>query len=467
MTRQIPGALLVLAAVALAPAWASAQTAVPDTFLHGVPAGAKQATPISLSLADAVARGLDHNLAVLEEEQRVSAAQGSRAKALSEALPHANGNVTQIQEEISPAAFGFSALPGLVLPPVIGPFGVFDARLSVSAPIFDQGALADVRRETSLLRAEEHTLKNSRELVVLAVANLYMQALADASRVDSTRAEVATADALLTLATDERSAGVASGIDVLRQHVQLDGARQRLIAAENELAKQKLRLARAIGLPTGQTFDLTDQLIFAALPQMDEATALAQAYAQREDVRSAEGRVAAAAAARASAEDSGRPTVHLDADYGAIGPSASTAHSTFTIAANLHVPLFQGGNVKGKVQQADAEDRQRQAELDDLKAGVYYDVEGALLDLHAAESAVEVATEGRALATEQLAQARDRFSAGVSSTIEVVQAQDALAAASDRYISALYAHLVAKAGLARALGVDEKTFAAYLGGRQE
>jgi outer membrane protein TolC len=470
MTRWTSGALLVLAAVAIAPASASAQSAaaaLPDVFLHGVPAGQRQASPLTLSLSGAVARGLEHNLVVLAQEQRVSFAEGGRWKALSETLPRVSGHVTEIREEISPAAFGFTGLPGLDLPPVIGPFNVFDARVSVSAPVLDRSALADVRKETALLRAEEHTLKNARELVILAVANLYVQTLADASRLDNSRADVATAEALFTLATDQRAAGVAAGIDVLRQHVQLESARQKLIAVENELAKQKLRLARAIGLPAGQAFELTDALVFTPAPHMDEDAALAEAYAQREDVKSAEARVAAAAAGRASAGSLGLPTVHLDGDYGAIGPSASSAHSTFTLAANLRVPIFQGGNVRGKVLQADADRRQRQAELDDLKAGVYYDVQAALLDLHAAESAVDVATQGRALAVEQLAQARDRFSAGVTSTIEVVQAQDALAAASDRYISALYAHLVAKAELARALGVDERGFAVFLGGRQE
>lgn len=471
MTRRTPVALVVLAAaVALTPAPASAQSpavALPETFLHGVPAGQRQAAPLALSLADAVARGLEHNLVILEQEQRVSSADGGRWKTLSDALPHVNGHVTEIREEISPAAFGFTGLPGLELPPVIGPFNVFDARVSVSAPLLDRSALADVHKETALVSAEEHTLKNARALVILAVANLYVQALADASRVDNTRADVATAEALLTLATDQRAAGVAAGIDVVRQHVQLDSTRQKLIAVENELAKQKLRLARAIGLPAGQAFDLTDALVFAAAPTLNEDAALAQAYAQREDVKSAEARVAAATAGRASAGSLSLPTVHLDGDYGAIGLSASTAHSTFTLAANLRVPIFQGGSVKGKVMQAEADRRQRQAELDDLKAGVYYDVEAALLDLHAAESAVDVATQGRALAADQLAQARDRFSAGVTSTIEVVQAQDAVAAANDRYISALYAHLIAKAGLARALGVDERGFTPYLGGRQE
>jgi outer membrane protein TolC len=357
-------------------------------------------------------------------------------------------------------------LPGLTLPPVLGPFNVFDARLSASYALLDTSARADVRRETALLNAEQHTLKNARELVILAVANLYVETLADASRVENTRADVAMAETLMTLATDQRAAGVAAGIDVLRQHVQLEATRQRLIAVENELAKQKLRLARAVGLPPGQAFDLTDPLIFRASPPLDAETALAQAYAQREDVQSAEARVTAAEADRASAAGLGHPTLRLDGDFGAIGASPSTADHTYTLAANVRVPLFDGGNVKGKVTQADAERRRRQAELDDLKAGVSYDVEAALLDLHAAESAVAVATSGRDLAAEQLTQARDRFSAGVADTIAVVQAQDALSAASDRYIAALYAHALAKGGLARAIGADEKGFAAFLGGQR-
>ena len=327
-------------------------------------------------------------------------------------------------------------------------------------------ALNSLRADNALLRAEQYTYKSTREWVVLVVANFYLQAVADASRVQAATAQVSTAASLAQLADDQRTAGVVAGIDVLRQQVELASARQRLIVAENAAEKDKLSLARAIGLPASQTFALTDRIPYAASPVLTLEQAIALAYSERDDLRSAEARADAARSARQAAVGGALPTVHLDADYGLLGSSVSTTKKTYTVAASVHVPLFEGGSTRGKVEQADAELRQREAEVADLKAGVQYELAAALLDLTAADAAVDVARGGESLARQQLEQAQDRFRAGVANTIELVQAQDALTSASDHYIASLYAHNLAKATLARALGVVEARFAEFVGGQR-
>jgi outer membrane protein TolC len=133
----------------------------------------------------------------------------------------------------------------------------------------------------------------------------------------------------------------------------------------------------------------------------------------------------------------------------------------------VHMPLFQGGTVSGKIEQADADLRQREAELADLRAGVEFEISAALLDLKAADAAVEVARTGESLARQQLEQAEDRFRSGVASSIELVQAQEALAVASDQFIADVYGHNIAKASLARALGVAETSVADFVRGQQK
>src|SRR5262249_40281630 len=155
--------------------------------------------------------------------------------------------VRQSEQVVNLAAFGFTGFPGI--PQVIGPFGVFDARLGLSTPLIDVSASRTARAASETLSAETFAVRNARELVVLAVANLYFEALADAGGVDAAKTEVATAETLVTLAQDQQASGVVAGIEVLRQQVELQAARQRQIAAENQLAKHKLELARAIGLP--------------------------------------------------------------------------------------------------------------------------------------------------------------------------------------------------------------------------
>jgi len=167
-----------------------------------------------------------------------------------------------------------------------------------------------------------------------------------------------------------------------------------------------------------------------------------------------------------SARGNSLPSLHLDADYGGLGSSVSTVERTFTVAADVRVPIFDGGSTRGKVTQADADLKARQSELEDLRAGVRADVTAALLDLQAADAGVQVARSARSLATQQLEQAQDRVRAGVTNTIELAQAQEEEVIATERYISSVHAHLLAKAAMARALGQVQQRFLQLVGGQQ-
>jgi outer membrane protein TolC len=285
------------------------------------------------------------------------------------------------------------------------------------------------------------------------------------SRIDAARAQLQTAQALYDLALDRRKAGVVAGIDVLRAQVQLQAQQQRLIVAENAVAKDKLALARAIGLPEGQEFALTDDMDYVPLPVTSKVTALESAYKNRGDYLAAQDRLKAAESQKKAAEGDGRPALDLDADYGDIGQKPWSSHGTFSVAARLRIPIFQGGRVRGKVLEADARLHQQQAQLEDLRARIYYEIQTAFLDLKAADDRVQVARSARDLAQEEISQIQDRFSAGVANTVEVVQGQEALASASDNYISSLYAYNLAKGALARAMGVAEGAYQQFLKGK--
>lgn len=462
MTRR--PAVLVLAA-ALFPAAVYAQTLAVASM---APASSAQtqamAQPTRLSLADAVARGLEYNVAVIVQEQQRRVASSQRLEALSALLPHASASVRQATQVINTAAFGFSGFGGL--PNLIGPFSTFDARVGVSAPILDASAhakLAASRAEETAANADYRTV---RETVALAVGNLYLQVLADTARVRSTESQVTTAEALVRLATDRNAAGVVARIDVVRQQVQLEAARAQAIAAGNQLAKRKLQLAHAIGLAASDTIELTDAATYRPAPELTLEAAIADAAAHRNDLKSAQARVESAGASREAAAHAAWPSLHIDADVGVLGLSAGSAERTYSVAAAVRVPLFEGGRTRARVEQAAAELRAREAELTNLDAGVRFEVRAAFLDVDAAAASVQVAQSGEALAGEELTQAEDRFRAGVASSIELVQAQDAVARASEQYIASVYAHNVAKAELARALGGVESRYLSFVTGRQ-
>jgi outer membrane protein TolC len=460
-------AALLAAAVAI-PVGAQTRSIAPSLppgspFLRGVPAPALSAQPLSLSIADAIRRALERNLAVLEAEERLGSAHGARLIALSDLLPHVSASMTESRRKSNLEAFGFP-LRG-EFPRIVGPFNVFDARVFATQALVDLAALNGARAEAHSLAAARHDYRSAREIVVLVAANLYLQTLAAAARAETARAQLGTAQALYTQAQDLRASGIVAGLDVVRAEVRLSGDRQRATAAANEFEKSKLQLARVIGLPVGQAFTLSDELPSVPVPEIGFEEALTRAYRDRPDYLAAQERFSAAAAQRSAVGAEVLPSLHLTADYGAIGLSAASALPTFNVTAAVNVPIFEGGRLQGRRLDADAVVRQRRAELDDLRAQIYYDVRTAFLDLQATGEELQTTTRARELATQQLEQSRDRFAAGVTSNIEVVQAQEAVTEANEQYIAALYGFSVAKALLARSVGTAESAVEKYLGGK--
>lgn len=434
-----------------------------NPLLGGVPSGKPTGGVLPLSLSDAIKRGLSYNLGALLGEQAIVATRGARLLALSQLLPKVTAGVQNSQQQVNLAAFGFEGFPGMKT--IVGPFNVFDVRASVSQSVLDFSALNRYRAENENIKASQYSNENTRDLVALVCASLYLQAAADNSRIEAVRSQVKTAQILYDLALDQKAAGVVPGIDVLRAQVKLQAEQQALIVAEEQFSKDKLALARAIGLPLGQEFALVDSLSYSAFPAMSLDEAAQRAYRDRPDYHSAMARVRAAENERKAARAGNLPTVGFNADYGDIGQRPWSSHGTFSVAANLRIPIFQGGSVRGRVLEADAALRQREVELEDLRGRIYYDIQNAFLDLKAASERVQVAQSALKLANEQLQQSQDRFSAGVTNNVEVVQAQEALATANENYISSLQAHSGAKLALARAIGISETAYEQFLRGK--
>lgn len=442
----------------------SSATALGRALLQGgVPSGAASADRLALSLHDALTRGLEHNLAIVVGAQRVREADAARWNAWSGLLPGASASLVKANNQINLQAYGFPVAPGQS--PIIGPFPFVDLRLRTQATL-SYAALEAGRSGNAMKAAADYANRDTRDQVVSALTALYLQVVATSSRIDAARAQLKTAQALYARAVTMKQAGTAAGIETTRAEVQVDAQQQRVIYFENELAKQKLQLARAIGLPLGQAFDIADTFPYRALDGMTLDNALQQALDNRADYKSAQQLVKAADAARQAAIGSLLPSVGLAADVGDIGPDWASGQRTFSVAAAVSVPLFQSGRERGRIVAADASLKQERAQLDDLRVRIEYDVRAALLDVTSAAERVRVARGAADLAALQLTQAQDRFAAGVASHIEVVYAQEAVATATDNLISSQLDHNLAKAALARALGVAERSTERFLGGQQ-
>lgn len=451
---------------ACTPAAAQERTGVPvpapsSPFWGGVPNGTATPQPLTLSLYDALKRALAHNLGVLAAEDAIDRASGARWIALSDLLPQVRGTIGETERKTNLEAFGFPLQPPF--PRVVGPFDVFDARLFIRQPVLDLRALNAARAEGHRVSAARQNYRSARDLIVLVAANLYLEAVAAGARVDAARAQLDTARALHNQALDMKAAGTVAGIDVLRAEVRVSTEQQRTTAAENAFEKAKLQLARMIGLPLRQEFTVGDAVPTLPLPQLSLEEIVAQAYERRPEFLAATERVKAAEADLRAAQSGYLPSLEVTGDYGVIGLTVGRSLPTFSVTGQVNVPLFEGGRTHGRAAQARADLDQRRAELEDLRASIYYSARAAFLDLKAAEEQLATATRARELAALQLTQARDRFAAGVASNLEVVQAQEAVAAAAEGYITALYDLNIAKALVLGAPGSLEQAIERYLG----
>jgi outer membrane protein TolC len=438
-----------------------------NRFQGSVPTGQATGTALPLSLKDAIDRALKYNLGVIESDQDTRAARSARLRSLNALLPNLSGRVSSTIQQVDLKALGFNFnFPGVSIPTLVGPFSVADARAYVTQQVFNWSDIKNWKSATQSEKAAQYNYKSDRDLVVLTASEAYLLVISDAATVDSTRVQVQTADALHQRAVDQRKAGVIASIDELRAQVELQTQQQRLISAQNQLAIDKLALARVVGLPTGQDFQLTDAVPYAPLVGVTLDEALKRAYDTRPDYFAAKSQVRAAELARQAAAAENYPTVSVNGDYGDIGsPNFATSHGTFTFSAGLNIPIFQGTKVRADKLQADAVLSQRRAEMADIRGRIDDQVRTAFLNLNSSSDLVAVSKSNIDLASRTLTQAQDRFAAGVTDNIEVVQAQESVAAANQSYISSVYAYNVAKVSLAQAIGIAEQAAMQYLEGR--
>lgn len=449
----------------------STQTAIPGTTtsintlnpaiqVQGPYTGSANSTkksPFSgkLSLREAIQRGIAFNLGAVGLAQAVRESHGQSRVARSALLPNLNADLSEVVEQVNLRALGVriaSPVPGLSIPSVVGPFNYFDLRARLSQTVADLTAWNNYRASLETVHANEFFSKDAHDLVVLAVGGAYLQVIAAQARVTSARAQLETANALFQQASERRAVGLVAQIDMNRSQVQVLTQQQRLVSLQNDLAKQKINLARLTGLPPSDTFELTDDVPFAPSPAITLEDALTQALEQRADLKAAQAQVRAAQRAHAAARAERLPSLTFSANYGAIGTNPAQSHGTFSVVGSLNVPIWQGGKTEGDIEQADAVLVQRKAEAEDAVSRIESDVRNAWLDLQAATSQVEVTQKNREVTQENLRLTRQRYEAGVTDNIEVVQSQDAVAAAELDYISSLFAHNVAKLSLARAVG---------------
>ena len=406
-----------------------------------------------LGLREAIQRGLAYNLGQTGATQALRQAQGQSKVALSSLLPNINGTVTEDRQTTDLRAEGFRFnFPGFSIPAVIGPFNYIDFRAHLSQTVFDFTALNNYRAANDVVKANRYSAQDARDLVVLAVGGSYLQLIAAKARMASEEAQLQSANAVYQQSLQQFEQGVIAKVDADQNEVQALTHRQRLLSLQNDLAKQKINLARMIGLPPNDQYDISDEVLFSPAAPLTMEDALGQAFQQRADLKAADAQMRAAERAHAAARAERYPSLGVTGDYGGIGVNLAQLQTTYAATASLKIPIWQGGRTEGDIQQSDAALAQRRAEYEDLKGQIESDVRSAYLDLQAAASQVEVAQRNVEVTKEALELTRQKVEAGVIDNVQYEQAQEAVTNAEFDYINGVFAHNVAKLSLARAMG---------------
>jgi outer membrane protein TolC len=417
---------------------------------------------LPLSLDQAIKMGLQYNLGLVLSGTNSQGSGAQQLQQLQALLPTVTASAKESVQQVDLQAEGLS-FPGF--PKVIGPFAYTDIRGALNWSLLNVQSLKNYLASKHNFEGTKLSIEDAKEMVILTVGNAYLLCIADASRVQSAQAQVDTSKVSLDQAVANHQAGTSPLLDELRARVDYQTQQQTLISAKNQYEKDKIALARAIGLPLEQSYTLSDQAPFQALDHVDPKTAVEQALAHRRDLQALEQQVQGAQASRAAATAERYPTVAFSGDYGVIGPNLGSSHGTFDAIGTASVPLFEEAKLRGDARDAQAQLEQKQAQLNDIRGQISADVRDSILDIEAAAEQVTVAKSNASLATEALSEAQQRYAAGVADNLAVSQAQASMAQADDQLVVSLYQHNIAKLSLVRALGMAQTNYKDYVGGK--
>ncbi|HEX4322472.1 MAG TPA: TolC family protein [Acidobacteriaceae bacterium] len=432
-----------------------------SSYQGSVTTGTATTGTLSLTLDDAVQRGLQTNLGLLLSNTQAANSRGQRLQDLQALLPSIDANLKEAFVQSDLAAQGLK-IPGF--PTIIGPFGYTDLRANLSWTVLSLNSLKTYMASRHYFQASQLSAEDAKQMVILTVGNAYLRVLADQAQIESTQAQVETSKVSLDQATRNHSAGTAPRLDELRAQVDTQSLQQQLIVARNTFEKDKLALARSIGLPLAQQFELADKAPYSAFDQPDIQSAIKQALANRKDRAASAELTKANTDQRKAATDDRLPTVKAEADYGDIGVNVRHSHGTVDATGTITIPIFKEAQFRGEAQVAQSQLDQQREQQSDLDAQIEADVRDALLDIASSQQQVEVSRSNVELSNEVLSEAQQRYRAGVSDNLAVSQAQQTVAQANSQYINSLYQHNLAKLNLARAMGVAQN-YKEYLGGK--
>jgi outer membrane protein TolC len=417
--------------------------------------------PRKLSLGEAARLAASQVAQVMSARLRVEEAKARVTQARAALLPQISAFPNWTSVTINSASFGihFPTQPGQapLFDPngsIIGPINLFDFRAGLSQTLYDPEAHAKVAAAQSNVAAAGGDVASAQEQAASMAAVAYVRALRSVAVVGARAADSALASELVSIARDQLSAGVGVALDVTRAQSQLASSRAQLIVARNDRDRSLLELRRAINIDLDTPLQLTDSLEVSESETVEnEASETDVAMKMRPDVRALDLQYLAAEQQYQAIYAGHLPTVGVFGKDGPNGLALNHLLNTYSYGVQLTWPVFEGHRREAQQAEQSAVIREIDAHRRDLRKQVEVDVRGALLDLGSAREQIDASRENQRLAQQEVAQARERFRAGVSGNADVVTASFTLNQARTGLIDALTAYQNARVSLAHAQGI--------------
>ncbi len=440
----------------------------------GLAVGRATDTALPISLDDAMSIGLSRNVRLKYDRANLRVVKGATLGVLSALIPNLSLEAQSSAQELNLAAMGFK--PSLIsnfsssglLPPgytfsEIVKVNATQASLNANQVLFNLPDYELYRGTTNEARVVDLQRLTDDGDLVLTVGMSYLQVLADQANVTNTEAQQRSAGSLFDQATQKHQAGVGTNLDALRGQVEYQQRQQDVVAAQSQLQKDTIQLARILGLPAGQKLELTDTAPFAEFAEMDLDAAKITAYRHRKDYLSVLEQIALTQRELKAVKYQRLPTLAFNGHYGVIGLTTGSYHGDFTAEGSLSVPIFREAAQRGEQDVVDSQLTALHQREADLRVTIDEQIRAGMLDVNASKELVRVSQSNVELAQQELSDERDRFGAGVDDNLAVVDSEGTVASAQAQLINSLYQYNIAKLQLARSTGVVETRYRAYLG----
>lgn len=407
------------------------------------------AQTLSLERAIQIAVSPQGSTAVQLARESVQLAHSRSAQARAELLPNLEGSVAEQNQTVNLRALGlnFQISPAFSFPTSVGPFNTFDARLRLNQEILNLGAIRRLQTAHKDEQVAEDESATVRDRIACAVAKQYAAVLRSEASVETAKSDALLAEALRDLATHRESVGEGDEIDITRAKLTVARDQQRLLAAETENTRANLDLINVLNLDWDTKVLLTGKLGDTPYETWTPEQALEVAFKSRAEFKTQLNRIDSARLTYSAAKLERMPSIVGFGDYGDL-----SGVQTHTAGLALRLPIFDGGRIESQRSQALTLVREEQIRERELRNQVELEVRQGLATLAAAKSQVQVAEQAVSLAEDELARARRRYEAGITNSLEVVNAETQLENARDERVVALFKYTEAHIDLAQAMG---------------